>query len=482
MVSLALRHTELFPDPASKTCANVKNPFDATSRPDGSSLKDSVNLQIPETPAITRNSYQHNPGVEPRLEETKSSPDTVKGLREVEKLEKWPFGPKLKSTGTIHRSGGGSLTGQAEESPVRRQINESPLPEQSVDRDTDVCPPSLPLSVPVPVSVPIDVPSKKLESPLKDCLECEAGRRCGLLETKVEISAQARTISDLESRLEKVNHLTQTTREQAVESAARASREFDAVIRRLEENHQRALEAKEEELQQAKARLEQAKPEIGKAVLCKDPYLTKASNEITLLGREIAAQYQSDNSGELTKLRTEVNTLKKRLVACEKSVNVVPTFIHLNLFDAAPELLAQNVFFDAEEKKKEVEKRRSRKQTFGRRLAHIRRERGQYPHREVYRHSPKPSEIYRDASFCLTEEPTGTIAAKRRELQDLGPGEVMEEDVRGGTGEGNGASPLEEMMAVPRNAIPCLVDGQLAYREGTRVSPPATPSSLRITD
>ena len=159
-----------------------------------------------------------------------------------------------------------------------------------------------------------------------------------------------------------------------------------------------------------------------------------------------------------------------RLVSAEKSVKVVPKFIHADLFDAAPELRAENVFFDAEAKKKEIEKRPSRKQTFGRRLANVRRERGQYPHREVYRHSPKPCEIYRDADTCLIEEPTGTVPAKRRELQDLGPGEVIEEDMRGGQGVEKRPMSLEEMMGIPQNVIPCLVDGQLAYRDGTRVS------------
>lgn len=465
------------PNPTSKTCANAKKCIDTTTRSYGSPSKDPVNFQIPETPAVNRSSQQRqnvSPGLERQSEIIDRPSSSVNGLRDVDKSERWPFGPKLKSAGTVHRSTGGPILNQVAESPVTRRPNGPPRSEISV-KDTDVCPPDTPLTANASASVPIAFPPMELEVSLQDRVECEPGRGCGLSKLKEEILAQTKTIIDLRWRLQKANDFTTTTTEnhaQALRQLAQVYRDYDAAIKSMEGNHQEAIEAKEQELQKLKAELDQTKVESAKAVLSRDISISKANNDITSLRSQLAVQSQDQGNSSkiLTGLKTEVQALKERLDSSEKSAKAVPRFVHTDLFDAAPELLAEHVFFDAEEKKKEIEQRPSKKRTFGRRLTHIRRERGQYPHREVYRHSPKPCEIYRDANICLIEEPTGTIPAKRRALQDLGPGEVLEEDVGGGKVEEKDRTSLEEMMGVPRNAIPCLVEGQLAYREGTRVS------------
>lgn len=416
----------------------------------------------------------------------------------------WPFGPKLKPVGTIHRSGRNPILNQVEESPVTIPADGATQSEKSSNQDPGNRSPNTPLTTHTPSATPVAIPPADVELSLHNGVENGLGRGRGLSERSEEVFAQTKSISDLRLTSQKVNDLTRTIRENhqqtlrsvAQVSVAQVSQDFDAVIKNMEEKHQRAIQAKEknlqdleaviksmeqkhqraveareQELQQLKAELEQSKVESAMAIVSKDLSLSTANDEITSLRSQLALQNQDqgDNNRVLTRLRAEVKALKERLASSQRPAKVAPEFIHINLFDAAPELLPEHIFFDVEAKKKEIEKRPSRKQTFGRRLTHIRRERGQYPHREIYRHSAKPCEIYRDATICLTEEPTGTIPAKRRELQDLGPGEVIDEKVRGSKGEEKGPMSLEEMMGVPRNAIPCLVEGQLAYREGTRV-------------
>lgn len=414
-------------------------------------------------------------GLQPQDETIeKGSPRSVNGLCHVDKFESWPFGPKLKSASTTHRSGGGPGLIQVEESPLTLRTNGTTQSEPPVNNDPDVNPPDTHLATHVPSSAPRYVPPKELDLSLQDRVECETGQGSELSEMKEKILAQTKTISDLTWRLQEANFVTTNLREtnkRYLRSVARVSQVCKTVTN-ASVDQEIAMKAKEKQLQHLEAEFNQAKVESAKAALSKELDLSNANDEMARLREQLAAQPEGDNDKELTSLKNEVQAFKDQLVSFKKSAVVVPHWVHTSLFDAAPALLAENVFFDAEAKKKEIEKRRSRKQTFGRRLAHIRRERGQHPHREVYRHSPKPCEIYRDATICLTEEPTGSIPAKRRELQDLGPGEVLEEDTRGGKGEEKDPMGLEEMMGIPRNAIPCLVEGQLAYREGTRVSPP----------
>lgn len=436
--------------------------MDATTRSQGNPFQDHVNLQIPETPATNRGDQQNaSPGLERHCDTIEGSSSSVNGLRDVDKSKRWPFGPKIKSAGTINRTGGVPVSNQVQEFPVTSQPNGPPQSEISVNHDPDVCRPEISLTAQAPSSAPLTVPPAVLDLSLHDRVEYEPGRGHGLSEVEEGSLAETNTIGD-----------SGCTIREGILEATTIIRELHTRSLRNAAQNLAEMQAKEEELQQVRAELVQSKVESAKAVLSEDLNLSTAKNEITSLRSQLTIRDkdQGDSSRELTRLRTEVQALRERLHSSEKSAIVVPRFIHTNLFDAAPELLAENVFFDAGAKKKEIEKRPSRKRTFGRRLTHIRRERGQYPHREVYRHSPKPCEIYRDANICLTEEPTGTIPAKRRELQDLGPGEVLEEDVHGGKGEEKGPTSLEEMMGVPRNAIPCLVEGQLAYRECTRVS------------
>ncbi|KAI9841219.1 MAG: hypothetical protein M1830_007892, partial [Pleopsidium flavum] len=210
------------------------------------------------------------------------------------------------------------------------------------------------------------------------------------------------------------------------------------------------------------------KDESAKARQSKAIEIQGAYDEVAALRQQLGVRTQEDKVVELTNLRDELKALKKRLASTEQSTKFEPQFIHSNLFMGAPELLPVNVFFDAEAKKNEIAKRPSRKETFGKRLANIRKERALCPHRGFHRHLPKPHGNHGEVIACDSGELITTESPKPKGLQDLGPGEEAETDVLGEKFEESCPRSFEELMGVPQSAIPCLADNQLAYRDGTR--------------
>ena len=143
---------------------------------------------------------------------------------------------------------------------------------------------------------------------------------------------------------------------------------------------------------------------------------------------------------------------------------------------------------DVDAKIAEIAQRPSRKATFGNVIANVRKERGIYPHRSGNFHAEKP---------LPAPKRKQKVASKRAAPIDLSTyhsGDTTEEEDDHNSDQSSLASnendentpppdddnALEEededplvkfdrMMGVPENAIPCLVDNQLAYKDGTRV-------------
>jgi vacuolar-type H+-ATPase subunit I/STV1 len=218
------------------------------------------------------------------------------------------------------------------------------------------------------------------------------------------------------------------------------------------------MEAQEKELQQARTHLGLLKDESANAIQSKDLEIREAKDEVTTLKQQPEDRTQEDKVMELANMQNELRVLKSDLHLLNSQQSLSQNYPH-HLFEAAPELLHENVFFDAEAKKEEIEKRPSRKQTFGKRLANV-REKRKYP-REVHRHSPKPHRSYAEMPWLITLTSSRRQTFRNVRLQDLGPGEEPETNVLGEQ-VGKRSTVFRGVDEYPANAIPCLVDNQLA--------------------
>ncbi len=449
---------------------NTKKSFDQSAQSFGSTLDDSKDFQIPETPERIRNAHRDDSMKHTEKHENTAQPGSpFNGGRENGRLQTWPFGPRLKCSGTVHRSAERTTQNQVEETPITRRMNGSSDLEKPGNRKASL----LQSEVPSPGKSSLLAAVDAFREPVKlpDDKDSAPPQHSDISELKVETIPDSQLLHDVEEKL-RIAHesaaKTKAEHEEAMKSKDHALVKVNVIIDTLQGRVQKALQDKETELQQSRADLEILRIENNTALQARELELQKAKDDVARLTQQLVVRDDKAEDGELVQLKTEVTALKQQIVSSErKPEKVEPKFNHTNLFTAAPELLPDVVFFDADAKKKEIEKRRTRKQTFGRRLANIRRERGQYPHREVYRHSQKPSQVFGNLTFFPAEESTETSPTKRRELQDLGPGETVDP---GANDEETRPLSFEDLMGVPINAIPCIVDSQLAYRDGTRVS------------
>lgn len=116
-----------------------------------------------------------------------------------------------------------------------------------------------------------------------------------------------------------------------------------------------------------------------------------------------------------------------------------------DLFEVSPQYQQENLFFDAEAKKKEIAARPSRKQTFGRILALSDRRRG-------------TTKVHREVDRCLPPRMVRT-----RVVDGSGGWDPFNEIEQ--TKEVEMTS--EEFFGVPENALFCVTTTQqLAYRDG----------------
>jgi hypothetical protein len=126
--------------------------------------------------------------------------------------------------------------------------------------------------------------------------------------------------------------------------------------------------------------------------------------------------------------------------------------VSADLYEVAPYLLPENVFFDSEAKIREIEARPSRKATFGKLLANTRKGQGEYPHREIRRATPPPLNGFalRPKTSEEEQDVDGDV--------DMDGDKYVKEDIT-----------FEEFMDGPKNPIPVRIRDSLAYRDGSRV-------------
>ena len=238
----------------------------------------------------------------------------------------------------------------------------------------------------------------------------------------------------------------------------------------MDKRHNQALQEKELRLQQARDEISTLQEQHMKALEEKEMELQHAKTEkaeIDRLREKLEARNTNEQGHELANLRDEIAALKDRLAIAEKPddewIKYLPTTP--NFYDAAPHFHPNVVSFDREAKLKEIEKRPSRKQTFGKRLSTLRKERGLYPHYLPTKHSTKEPSPARTAVAVVTSSDGGKVV----DLEEQGSGGLSESSEESLSGNEKTMKVFEEMMAVPNNPIPCLVDNQLAWRDGTRV-------------
>ena len=147
------------------------------------------------------------------------------------------------------------------------------------------------------------------------------------------------------------------------------------------------------------------------------------------------------------------------------------------LFAAMPELALHIPNFDAEAKKAEIAKRPSRKQTFGNTLANIRKERGHYPHRARNKHllkefesSGKHNTQVMDETLCFIDNEFCVIPVVSMASSDPDDESQSNKPVQVSTRTEKAQRKYKRLMGWPKDPVPCLVEGKLAWRDGTRVS------------
>ena len=280
-------------------------------------------------------------------------------------------------------------------------------------------------------------------------------------------------------------------------------------INDIRKKHEETLRSMDFELQQAKTEIDTLKKQrqwdahshgssLAEVILDRDAIrrkhaedlqtknedLRRANVEMEALRKQLSASIDSNLSTETSGprgLSEENNVMKENPKITDTPP---PTLIHRNLYVAAPEIRREVIYFDAEAKKAEIARRPSRKQTFGHVLANVRKERGLYPHRERNRHlteeSEKPSKGSPHGNKASLVEVDGALRAVPGRAESKNDEEPESGEVEVLCGNDLAQKRFRDITWIPKNAIPCLVDNQLAYRDGTRV--PDVPLSATAHD
>lgn len=236
---------------------------------------------------------------------------------------------------------------------------------------------------------------------------------------------------------------------------------------RIGYQHSEALQEKELQLRQAIAEIDKLKEQHTEAIEEKQKELQHARAKIHQMREELEARNTNEQGYELANLQDEIVALKNRLALAEKPDNEWIKYLPTtpNFYEAAPHLHPDVMSFDRGAKLKEIETRPSRKQTFGKRLSNVRKERGLYPHYLPGKQLMKePSPARTAVAVVVSSDGEKSAEAEEQDSGDLD--ERREESL---SDIHKAMRVFDDMMAVPKNPIPCLVDNQLAWRDGTRV-------------
>lgn len=205
--------------------------------------------------------------------------------------------------------------------------------------------------------------------------------------------------------------------------------------------------------------------------------LEDANSEIEALKMQISKRERHDHKAEMASLRGQIEELEKRL-----SSTPIPQqkqrYCHRDLFAAAPELRPDRLLFDVEAKKAEIAARPSRKAQFGSVLANVRKERGMFPHREKNRYVGERSKKDQEVAVVIEKRKLGELMSNVSDsgfstddkAEESSTSEAILAGTRASRSNYEALTEHDEQMGIPKVVIPCLVDKQLAYRDGTRVS------------
>ena len=277
----------------------------------------------------------------------------------------------------------------------------------------------------------------------------------------------------LQAKDREVKQVTETLRklERRQQKEKRANetkiRKAQSDLDNMDERHTKALQEKELQLQQARDEIGKLKEQHSKALEEKETELQHTRAAMDQLREENEARNTNEQGHELADIRDEVAALKDRLALAERPddewIKYLPTTT--NFYEAAPHIHPNVVAFDRDSKLKEIENRPSRKQTFGKRLSNVRKERGLYPHYLSEKQPAKEPSPARVAVTVVMSSGGGRVL----EVEDQDSSVLCESSDESLSGNEKAMRVFDEMMAVPKNPIPCLVDNQLAWRDGTRV-------------
>ncbi|KAI9790433.1 MAG: hypothetical protein M1835_000962 [Candelina submexicana] len=204
--------------------------------------------------------------------------------------------------------------------------------------------------------------------------------------------------------------------------------------------------------------------DLERALTAKELEFERAKVEIAALKEQSSRNNKLEHDNTINANNRTITSLREELQKLQQQRGKeTPHSIYTekDLLKAWPQYHPKNVWFNRSAKIAEIKKRPSRKATFGKRLANIRKERSNV-HHEVDRtpptsHSiPEPSRHDRDVEE--TRPPGG--------LESYGAGSPEPTVIS--DGESDKELTLEELIGVPPNAIPTIYDKALAYRDGTR--------------
>ena len=234
----------------------------------------------------------------------------------------------------------------------------------------------------------------------------------------------------------------------------------------------------------AKGKVRNEKDELRKKIdsqeallECTTTQLQKVRLELDVFKDKISSRPKIDQDVELSNLRSKVTALGKRLQA-EEVVTSQRKYVHSDLYSAAPEMFSGTITPKAAATKP-IHNKPSRKQNFGHVSANSRTKRGLYPHRE--KNTGQPDRPVPRKRPAVVVHPL-----RGRPVYDIDNFSAVDTVVSMQSTSEEGERParkrplspdnrrtlrnFDRMMGIPKNPIPCLVNRQLGYRDGTRVS------------
>ena len=208
--------------------------------------------------------------------------------------------------------------------------------------------------------------------------------------------------------------------------------------------------------------------------------LEQAQTELKICKTEISSQPRNHQEAEIFQLRTRIVTLENKLLVKEV-LKSERKYVHSDLYAAAPEMFPRTHGRNMEAIKTRIKNRPSRKVTFSTVLSMARMEQDSSSQREINECStnrltrargqamvvsPQSSRSSHTTNHHSTQDSIFDVQSTSEEQEGLirrrfiPPDPLNKRNLR----------KFDRSMGIPKNAIPCLSNMQLGYRDGTKVS------------